>query len=41
LQPTRIIGRPWQKCRTSEIHYGSTSAYSVRFTPKHFLRFGG
>jgi hypothetical protein len=21
LQPTRMMGRPWQKCRTSEIHY--------------------
>lgn len=20
LQPTRMMGRPWQKCRTSEIH---------------------
>ena len=20
MQPTRIMGRPWQKCRTSEIH---------------------
>ena len=40
LQPTRIMGRPWQKCRTSEIHY-RMSAYSVHFTPKHFLCFGG
>jgi len=22
LQPTRMMGRPWQKCRTSEIHCG-------------------
>lgn len=21
LHPTRMMGRPWQKCRTSEIHY--------------------
>lgn len=24
LQPTRMMGRPWQKCRTSEIHCNHT-----------------
>ncbi len=23
LHPTRMMGRPWQKCRTSEIHYNT------------------
>lgn len=25
LQPTRMMGRPWQKCRTSEIHCAAVS----------------
>ena len=29
MQPTRMMGRPWQKCRTSEIHC-ALSATSVR-----------
>ena len=30
LQPTRMIGRPWQKCRTSEIHYNGTANQHTR-----------
>lgn len=28
LQPTRMMGRPWQKCRTSEIHCANVSGCS-------------
>lgn len=27
LHPTRMMGRPWQKCRTSEIHCGCMSVW--------------
>lgn len=29
LQPTRMMGRPWQKCSTSEIHCATVSDGSV------------
>ena len=32
LQPTRMMGRPWQKCRTSEIHCAK-QPISMRHSP--------